>query len=140
MTTENWDRVYTVNEYYDGPVLGVADYHGKPHIYQNQFSEENCEYTNRFLLTDIDPELFALVLEDWEIWMRWDAAYRQRKVSVETHPALPEERQRHGELSLLIGDRLKVDSASAFSKWARFRGDLRGGLEVEWLDSPATTS
>jgi hypothetical protein len=54
MSTENWDRVYTVNEYYDGPKLGVADYHGKPHIYQKQFSEEDDEYTDRFLLTDID--------------------------------------------------------------------------------------
>ncbi len=38
-----WERVYTVNDYHDGPILGVADFNGTPHIYKaewNQTTEE----------------------------------------------------------------------------------------------------
>jgi hypothetical protein len=135
MSVDTWDRVYTINEYYDGPVLGVADYRGKPHIYQKQFNREVDEYADRFLLSPIDPELFLWVLEDWEIWLRWDAAYRQGKVDIKTHPALPEERQRHAELSQLIGDRLKPDIQHSSCKWARFSAS-----GVQWLDSSAQTN
>ena len=136
MSTDAWDRVYTVNEYYDGPKLGVADYRGKPHIYERQFDTDKDDYSERFLLSPIDPELLALLLEDWKIWLRWDAAYRQGNATVKTHPALPEERQRHDELSKLIGDRLKVDTQHSFSKWARFNALGYWQLEVHWLDSP----
>jgi hypothetical protein len=135
-----WDRIYTINDYYDGPERGVADLQGTPRIYQKLFSKEDDEYTNRFLLSKIDLELLALVMENWNIWLRWNAAYRQGKVNVKTHPALPEERQRHEEQSLMIGDRFKPDPETAVVKWARFRHDDRGELEVEWLDAPPETS
>jgi hypothetical protein len=34
-----WCRVYTVNDYYDGPRPGIADYQGRPHAYESQFNE-----------------------------------------------------------------------------------------------------
>jgi hypothetical protein len=136
MTADAWDRIYTINKYYDGPELGVADYRGRPHIYEKQFDIDEDEYTNRFLLSPIDPALFLWVQEDWEIWLRWNAAYREGKADVKTHPALPEDRQRHAELAQLIGDRLKPDSQHGFSKWARFEPRGLWALEVQWLDTP----
>lgn len=136
MSSEPWDRVYTINGYYDGPELGVAGYRGKPHIYEKQFDTEADNYTDRFLLSEIEPELLALVLEDWEIWLRWNAAYRQGQVSVETHPALQEERSRHDELVRLIGDRLKPDRKHGIIRWAQFNDQQ---TEVRWLDAPAVT-
>jgi hypothetical protein len=35
----------------------------------------------------IDPELLALVLEDWDIWNRWSDAFDRGEASQETHPA-----------------------------------------------------
>jgi len=58
-----WERVFTVNDYYDGPRRGVADFGGKPHIYESQFSDAEDPYTDRFLLMEIEAELFQLALE-----------------------------------------------------------------------------
>jgi hypothetical protein len=58
-----WERLYTVNDYHDGPLLGVADYKGTPHIYEAEFSSEDDEYTGRFRLAKIEPQLLALVME-----------------------------------------------------------------------------
>jgi len=30
-----WDRVHTVNDYYDGPRRGIADVDGVPYIYEH---------------------------------------------------------------------------------------------------------
>ena len=35
----NPEPVYTVEDYYDGPREGVADFQGKSHVYKCQFSE-----------------------------------------------------------------------------------------------------
>ena len=35
----DWERVHTVNDYDDGPRLGVAEVFGHPHIYESPFSE-----------------------------------------------------------------------------------------------------
>jgi hypothetical protein len=137
MTTDIWDRVYTIDAYYDGPELGVAGYRGRPHIYQRQFDLVEDEYTDRFLLSPIAPDLLSWVQERWEIWLRWNSAYRQGKVDVKTHPALPENHQRYAELTKLIGDRFKPDNQHGFSKWARFRRRGDGELEVQWQDAPA---
>jgi hypothetical protein len=138
MIGEPWDKVYTVNNYYDGPELGIAEYRGKPHIYEKQFDTEADDQMDRFLLSEIEPALLALVLEDWEIWLRWDAAYRQGQVTVKTHPALPEERPRHDELARLIGSRLKPDREHGIVRWAQFRA-VDKQTEVRWLNSPAVT-
>ena len=73
----NPDRVLTVNEYYDGPRLGVAELNGVPYIYEAEFDHSTDEYGDTYFLSPIDPELLALVLEDWAIWCRWDAAHKR---------------------------------------------------------------
>ena len=66
-----WDRVYTVNDYYDGPRLGIADVDGVPHIYEAEFDYSSDEYGDTYFVSPVDEGLLALVLEDWEIWLRW---------------------------------------------------------------------
>jgi hypothetical protein len=131
-----WECVYTVSEYYDGPRRGVADFRGRPHVYESQFSDLQDGYTDRFLLTEIDSELFRLALEDWSIWLRWRAAFDLGDVSLDTHPALPEDRERHRELEQLIGSRLRADPSKCTLMGAEFRKDGKagGGLEVQWHD------
>jgi hypothetical protein len=134
------DQVLTINDYYDGPRLGIAELAGVPHIYEAEFDHNTDEYGDTFFLSPIDPQLFSHVMEDWNIWCRWHDAYERGGVGIETHPALPHERSRHEELKLLIGTLLKSDSSNR----ARFRGsfttppECRGawnGTRVHW--SPA---
>lgn len=138
-----WERVYTVNNFYDGPRLGVADVDGVPHIYEAEFDHNLDEYGDTFLVSPVDQDLLALVLEDWEIWLRWNAAFKRGDASVGSHPALPEDRERHGVLKASIGDRLKIDRERARYMKARFESASRGGsMMVEWrgggLDSNST--
>ena len=83
MSEPDWERVYTVNDFYDGPRLGVADYNGQPHLYESRWddSEGRWEgekgeegYLDNFWLSPITAEELVLVLEDWAIWERWEAA------------------------------------------------------------------
>jgi hypothetical protein len=134
MEHDVWDRVYTVSGYHDGPRSGVADLRGKPHTYNSQFSDELDEYTELFSLAEIDDDFLSLFLEAWAIWLRWDAAYRQGVATIESHPALPDDRIRHAELTFLIDERLKRISKATVIKRARFRGQIPNGLEVVWSD------
>ncbi len=47
MTKGSWDRVHTVNDYWDHPRRGVADFQGKPHIYESQFLDMGEEDRQR---------------------------------------------------------------------------------------------
>jgi len=132
-----FDRVITINDYYDGPRLGIAEFDGIPHIYEAEFDHSNDECGDTYFLSPIGQELLALVLEDWGIWCRWDEAHKRGEAAIETHPALPHERARHEELKNLIGSRLKSDPINR----SRFRGsfttppECRGtwnGTLVEW--------
>ncbi len=133
----NTDRVLTINEWYDGPRLGIAELTGIPHVYEAEFDHSMDEYGDTFFLSPVEPELLALVLEDWDIWLRWNDAYKSGRAPLESHPALPHERRRHEELRIAIGDRLKIDPANR----SYFKGKFGkkpatpdwAGFTVEWL-------
>ena len=103
------DRVLTVQDYYDGPCLGITELSGVPHIYEREFDRDADEFNDTYFLSPIANDLLVLVLEDWEIWLRWEAQFKAGKADQDTHPALPEDRSRHNQLVTLIGDRLKTD-------------------------------
>jgi hypothetical protein len=129
----HWERVYTVNGFWDSPRLGVADYQGKPHIYESEFSETQDDYSGLFRLSEVESALLALILEDWEIWQGWEADFKQGKVGLETHPAFPLRDQRSADLRRLIGDRLRADPQSPIVKRAEFRY-RDNEIEVGWYD------
>jgi hypothetical protein len=64
------DRVYTVSDFYDHPLGGVAEYRSKPHVYERQFSEPDDEWSDLFWLMEIDGPLLALALEQSAIYDR----------------------------------------------------------------------
>jgi hypothetical protein len=133
-----WDRVHTVHDYYDGPRLGIADVAGVPHIYQAEFDHSSGELGDAYFVSPIDEDPLALALEDWEIWLRWNSAFKRGDVLIESHPALPQDRERHEALKATIGDRLRVDRAHAKYLKARFETSPRDGSTiVEWRTADA---
>ena len=131
-----WERVDTINEFWDHPRLGVADVRGEPHIYQCPFDEASDDYSDFYLVSPIDPELLGLVMEDWAIWIRWCEALDRGDTTRDTHPALPEDRQRHDELRVLIGPRLSASPQNCRKLSAEFRNVALGwnGVEVQWSE------
>jgi len=130
------DRVLTINNYYDGPRLGVAEVNGVPHVYEAEFDHSSDEYGDTYFVSSVEPSLLALILEDWEIWLRWQAAYRKGDVTLESHPALPVDRQRHEELKSAVEGRLKTDPVNRSYFKAKFSASEPGaawqGTYVEW--------
>ena len=137
-----YERVYTVIDYYDGPRKGIADYRGKPYLYECIFDESKDDYTDAFHLAPVDAQTFQLAMEDWGIWQRWELAYHTGKVDLSTHPALPNERERHTELRTILQQVLVIDPAKAVTCIGHFevlgspvspKGVVRT-LQVKWTE------
>lgn len=132
--TCDFECVYTMTEWYDGPRRGIADFEGKPHLYEADSDDGSEEYIPTFRLTPVSTEVLALALEDWAIWERWELAFSEGRTSRDTHPALPEERERHEQLTATIQRALVSNPSHAIRAHAEFRGRARLGLalEVRW--------
>lgn len=137
-----FEIVHTLPDWYDGPRRGIADCNGTPHLFESEWTDIQGVDEDTFLLVPVPPDVFQLALEDWAIWLRWETAFHNGLTTKETHPALPEDRPRHEELSQLLEGRLVVDPSHAKRKRAefRFRSDSNWSgygwrpLEVRWND------
>jgi hypothetical protein len=138
----DFELVYTVTEYYDGPRQGVANFMGQPHFYDCVFSEACGDYSDLFRLTPIPSQVLELAREDWAIWERWETAFHEGKVTVASHPALPEERARHEEIDAVLSKVLKTHSDNCIIRAGLFEADeypaLSHGvlrpLQVRWTE------
>jgi hypothetical protein len=72
----HFETVYTVEDYYDGPRSGVADFNGQPHFYRSVYldTDQWDADEDRFELTPIRPEIRDLAVEDFALWQRWQVA------------------------------------------------------------------
>lgn len=106
------EAVHTVDDWYDGPRAGAADFRGAPHWYRSVYldTEEWDPDEDRFELTPLTAEAHGWVLELADIFKRWEAQRQAGQVTWdgddETFGAFPEERDRAEELNRLIEDYL----------------------------------
>lgn len=131
-----------MEDYYDGPVAGIADYHGRPHVYLRRFDEQTDEYGDVFELRPVDPETFRHALEAWEIWLRWDQAFHAGATTLETHPALPEDRPRFEAIDAVVPQRIAelpgpvVRARGEFVPWPGAQPNGRNDLGATWTTLP----
>ena len=125
--------------------VALTHYLGKPHLYECLFDEAKGNFSDQFLLTPIDIETFQLAMEDWSIWQRFEIAFHTGKADISTHPALPPEAERHGELKRILDRTLLTNPQKSVTKVGRFEplgeqtlpiGVLRA-LQVQWTEPPA---
>ena len=138
-----FERVFTVDDYYDGPRSGIANYSGHPHHYKCDWDHEGDDYASTFVLTPITNETLTLALEQWDIWRLWEHAFHRGEVADSTHPALPGQNARFSELKEIIKRHVENTSRSRHRARGTFRaapqqvslpeGVMRE-LEVEWID------
>lgn len=83
-----------------------------------------------FELFPISKETLALALEDWEIWLRWHAAFHSGETNQATHPALPEDRARAEELKELLMKHLTFDDSMPLFATADFEWQPKTPDEV----------
>lgn len=123
-----WNRVWTMADWYDGPRGGIADHDGVPHLYESEWDDLASNYADTFRLSPVSPEVFALALEDWAIWQRFEAAHAEGKASLDDHPALPDDRARHEEILRSLDGKLATEPGTGL----RVRAEWRAG-EVRWF-------
>jgi hypothetical protein len=151
-----FERVYTMTDWYDGPRSGVANFEGKPHEYSCPFDHWLPGLGDLYELRPIDAATFRLVLEDWEIYVRWEAARAAGEVPAEPHGVLPADRERSAVIDELLASRLVafvppaegVAALAALPPPIRVRGVFRShariahldarDMEVEWTREPVS--
>lgn len=117
---DDQDIVHTITDYYDGPRGGIADFRGKPHIYKSVWDDSEKGNGDDFLLQPIDEETFRLAMEDWDIWTRWERAFHSGQTTIESHPALPADRQRHEQITTILTTRLQIQPERAIRVQGHF--------------------
>lgn len=139
-----FEPVYTESEWYDGPRRGIAEFGGKPHLYECEWDETRNNYAETFLLSPVEPETVAFELEAWAISGRWEQAHRDGLVDATTCPALPHERARYEELQGLLATRLVLDPTRSVRRCAEFRPAALPSpgryYEVRWCEPPGSGS
>lgn len=125
----NWEKVHTVNQFYDCPILGVADFRGVPHIYQAIMDTPELADQHIYHLMAIDEELLRLVVEGWELWIQKieGSTNSSEQVSNET---------RRLELKEMVDDRLIADPEKSFVMKADFRkqSESQSSWKVCWFE------
>jgi hypothetical protein len=137
-----YEEVFTVTDFYDGPRQGVANFRGQPHFYDCIFDKGHEEYPLIYRLIPISQDILELAKEDWAIWKKWEAAFHSGKATLESHPALPQDRGRHEEIRAILDSELTTNAAVCVTQHGSFdrlgSGEYPKGvvrpLQVRWTD------
>ena len=137
-----FEPVHTVDDFYDGPLSGVADFPGRLHFYL--YTREDDEAYERgerwFELSPISSHARDLAVEAFHIWQRWQVATfagTAPEVADGAPGVLPEDRSRYAELKTALDQLLVIDPVHRILMRGEFAGrsptarPLRG-LTVCW--------
>jgi hypothetical protein len=106
------DTVHVMDDWYDGPRNGAADFNGVPHWYRSLYldTDEWDPDEDRFELTPLTAEALEWIRQRFAIFVRWDEMRITGRVRWDgddtTFGALPEEMDHSHELTRLIDDYL----------------------------------
>ena len=120
MKESDFEKIYTITDWYDGAIEGIANFQGEPHYYKCNWDKDLDNYSDTYSLQKIDDETFRFALEDWEIWEKWEKAFKEGRTTQETHPALPEDKAKHKILTQKLKKKL-VFTLSSFTAIAEFK-------------------
>lgn len=62
------DKVITINDWWDGPLLGLAYYHNVACIYERVFDEVKDEWSSEYYLKPINSDSQNEILNEWHEW------------------------------------------------------------------------
>lgn len=62
------DKVLTMNDWWDGPLLGLCTFGSEYCVFERVFSEEKDDYTNDYYLTTVDENAAQEIISDYHQW------------------------------------------------------------------------
>jgi len=109
-----FEPVYTVDDYYDGPKSGVANYGGQPHFYRSLAldTEEWNPDDDLFELSPISSEVRDLAVEDFRLCQRWQRSAIAGSIPTlldSTARVLPEDLPRHQAIIEILKPHLYIN-------------------------------
>ncbi len=135
------EKVHTVEDYYDGPRSGTADFQGVSHYFSCPFDEAIDDYADYFLLYPASPEFMRNTLRRSEIFMAWNDMFHRGLETIETHPAHGGVNAEYDEITHWLEGQCKSFPVAPLKRKAIFHvraaqgGHLVGvvrELDVEW--------
>lgn len=135
---DTFQTVYTMDDYYDGPRSGVANFDGRPHYYRSIYLDtpEYSSDEDRFELSPVTTEVLTAACEVAAIFERWDIVRRETPnftYTDEEFGALPAERNRFHDLKQFL-----TANYTTHEKKVLVHGEFRNcassssGLQVRW--------
>ncbi len=134
-----YETVYVVEDWYDGPRSGFADYKQKPHFYRSlHLDGSNYDKYNpdedRFELAPVSVQVVEWAVASHQLWLRWDAAYRAGTLPQDADDEvriLPEDRVHDQELRALIEQFMNMQAGTRFVVHGEFE---LGCNRVQWYE------
>ena len=129
-----WERVVTVDDFFDHPLKGIAFCDGKLVAYERLWDESADDYAELYGVMPIDEDLLPLIEEKAAITERYFNAFHAGEAARETHPALPNERSRYEALTMILHPLTSVNLNTCECVHAEFRLCLPDwlGATVRW--------
>jgi hypothetical protein len=138
-----FESVFAIYDFWDGPRTGIAEFMNAPHFFECVFDQDKDEWSNSFFLIPLGPEAFVAGMDTWNIFLRWRAAFDAGKTSLDTHPALPEDRTKYEESSRILKGEISSGRGNLIQRLGQFehveKPDARGLLaswRVRWSGPP----
>jgi hypothetical protein len=138
-----FEEVHTIDDWYDGPRSGFAQYHGVPHHYRSLYLDYDDwdADEDRFELVQVPTTVLDAAIEASAIFDRWDAVRQAAGATWKVDPpksefgTLPEDRQRYAALRVIIVPYEVADHPEGFVVRGRFE---RGCKHIQWRDDPSS--
>ena len=122
------ERVYVEKEWWDGPRSGIGDVNGVPHRYVSLFDEEKDEYSDIFVIWPVDMQELELEIEQWLIFVEWNALFESGRADLESHPGHGGRNARWDEIEALLKPRrtdVPADAKRAVAQYCPLDREVR---------------
>jgi hypothetical protein len=129
-----YEKVHTVNDYWDGPIEGVADFRGKPHKFKLLFDENEDDYSTDYELQKISTKEFDLILQSWSLWIKWNDKKNKTKEEFDSHPILPSDKEECEKIDAQLKKLAESNDSNKFKIKGFFNrfGSEHHDFEVNW--------
>ncbi len=141
-----YETVHVVEDWYDGPREGFANYQNKPHHYRplhldtSDYDAYNPD-EDRFELTPVSEQAIEWATASHQLWLRWNDAYRAGTLVQDANDlrVLPEDRVQDQHLRDLLEQHRNERAVLAFIVRGKFE---LGCYRVQWysLDEALTVN
>lgn len=102
----NFEKVYTIRDYYDGIRTGTAGLSGAPHYFKSLCYETTGDPAH-FRLYPVSAAFMERELRHWAMYRAWERKFQSGIVTLETHPGHGGIDREYDELGRWLNDEIK---------------------------------